>query len=175
MSDRSIELDADTYDRHDGATPADIYGPAEPRAVRPRFTPRQRRDALLTFSDPWADYLLPDGRCRSCGGTSRHVDTCPTVPGNPPSPALHATVGKRDEHGAVDIGLVVGQPMLAAGVHEVAIEWEHSVTLETVADLLTDIGACDHGAGAGRCGAPTAPGFEQCEQHGGADPLPVPR
>lgn len=89
------------------------------------------------------------------------------------TPALYSTVA--DLSG--NLGLVVGQPMIVTKTStEVAVEWEDRVTLVDMADLLTETGLCNHGGmEANRCGMDTAPGYEQCEAHGGASPLDVPR
>lgn len=92
------------------------------------------------------------------------------------APALYSTVAKGD-----NLGLVVGQPLIAHGTVEVAVEWEDDgrefgVTVEDVADLLTEYGRCDHGGrpgGPSHCGMDTAPGHERCEAHGGASPITV--
>lgn len=70
---------------------------------------------------------------------------------------------------AGDTGVVWGSDRNAS---RVIVSWDDGrTTLEPVAMLLTDVGACSHGRphSGSWCGAPTWPGFERCALHGGAD------
>lgn len=157
----------DTDPRHEAGPYPDGPSSADREVPTPLvLTPAQLDRSMRAIVDPWASYLDVTGACTGCGGRTGHATRCPhlAVYGLRPGD----TVGKPGPLG-VALGLVRSWP-----IHDtVSVEWEDAITTEDVPDLLTDPGACAHGADAsGRCGAPTAPGFTECAHHDGADPLP---